>query len=199
METFLPETRPLESERLTLVPVTTALTNAHLAGREALAELLGAEVPASWPPPLYDDDAVRHFLRQLEEGPGSEWCSYYVLLRPDGQGRSVVVGICGFKGAPDDKGEVEIGYSVVPEFQRRGIASEACEALLDLAFAGPEVRRVIGHTLEHLTPSIGVMEKLGFVFDGLGPREEAPDRTEQVVRYALARESWRADGTHDGR
>lgn len=104
-----------------------------------------------------------------------------------------------FKGPPDERGDIEIGYSVLPEFQRRGIAREACEALLRVAFASASVRRVIGHTLEHLLPSIGVMEKLGFVFDGPGPREEASDGSEQVVRYALARAAWRVEGEADER
>lgn len=182
-----------------MVPVTAELTHAHLAGRQRLAEALGVVVPESWPPPLYDDDAVRHFLQQLDEVPDSAWCSYYVLLARGDDAPAAVVGICGFKGAPDEQGDVEIGYSVLPDFQRRGIASEACEALLRVAFASTDVHRVIGHTLEHLTPSIGVMEKLGFVFDGLGPREEAPDGVEQVVRYALSREVWRVDGEADER
>lgn len=80
-------------------------------------------------------------------------------------------------------------------------ASQARPAgrLIGVAFAGAAVHRVIGHALEHLTPSIGVMEKLGLVFEGLGPREEAPDHTEQVVRYTLSRRACAGDGTSDER
>ena len=45
-------------------------------------------------------------------------------------------------GGPDATGTVEIGYSVLEEYQRRGYASEAVEALVAWAFLRPGVRRV---------------------------------------------------------
>jgi RimJ/RimL family protein N-acetyltransferase len=58
-------------------------------------------------------------------------------------------------------GAVEIGYSVVPSWQRRGVATEACKALIEGAW-GRGARAVVAHTLPELEPSIGVLRKLGF-------------------------------------
>jgi RimJ/RimL family protein N-acetyltransferase len=79
----------------------------------------------------------------------------------------LLCGYGGFKGAPQD-GVVEIGYSVVPSLHRRGIAPEACEALIVWASRDARVQRVIAHTYPHLNPSIRVLEKLGFARAGDG-------------------------------
>ena len=51
------------------------------------------------------------------------------------------------------------------------------------AFESTDVERVTAHTLPSLVPSIGVLEKCGFVFEGPGSEEGA-------IRYALTRSAW---------
>jgi len=65
------------------------------------------------------------------------------------------------KGEPRD-GTVEIGYSILPAFQRSGYASEAVAALVEWAFADARVERVIAETFPELAGSIGVLRKTGF-------------------------------------
>lgn len=89
----------------------------------------------------------------------------YMRLEDSDDGGREVVGVAGFKGPPDGEGQVEIGYAVVPTYHRRGLASEAVEALVAYAADTDEVTRVVAHTLPHLTPSMGVLEKTGFVLD----------------------------------
>ncbi|HJX83280.1 MAG TPA: GNAT family protein [Candidatus Angelobacter sp.] len=84
---------------------------------------------------------------------------------------------------PSPDGTAEVGYSIVPEFQRQGYAPEATKALIAWAFGHPQVTRVIAHTLPELQPSIRVMEKNGFTFTGAG---EEPG----TIRYDLTREDW---------
>ena len=49
-------------------------------------------------------------------------------------GRDGSVTLIGCVGAfPKEAGDVEIGYSTLPEFQRKGYATEAAAALLELA------------------------------------------------------------------
>jgi len=70
------------------------------------------------------------------------------------------MGSVGYKGPPRD-GIAEIGYSVVPSWQRQGLATEACRALIELAWRR-DVEVVVPHTLAGLEPSIAVLRKLGF-------------------------------------
>lgn len=172
----------LETERLELVPGTGAMLRADLAGPAALADALGADVPASWPPDLYDEPAIRFTLNALEAHPDyAAWGFHYFVLRPGAEGARTrtVVGVGGFKGPPLD-GTVEIGYSIVPEFRRRGLATEAVRAFIDRSFADPRVRRVIAETLPELRPSIGVLEKVGM-------RQIGPGSEPGVIRFEILR------------
>ena len=67
----------------------------------------------------------------------------------------------GFKGPPQD-GTVEIGYSVLPQFQGRGYATEMVRALIDWAFAQPGVLRIVAETTENNVASMRLLHRLGF-------------------------------------
>ena len=74
----------------------------------------------------------------------------------------------GYKGPHTPEGMVEIGYSILANYQRRGFASEAVRGLLDNAYAHGDVTSVIAETLPELEPSIGVLRNAGFELVGDG-------------------------------
>ena len=161
----------IETNRLDLIAATEGMVRAELEDRARLASLLGAEVPADWPPPLNDADSMRWVLNVMRATPAIEgWITWYFLLRRDGAA-PLAIGNGGFKGVPAADGTVEIGYSVREENQRQGYASEAVDALVEWAFSHAFVTRVIAHTLPVLAPSIRVLEKNGFAFLGDGEEE----------------------------
>lgn len=57
-------THRIETPRLTLIAVTAALCEAELAGTHQLGRVLGAALPADWPPSggEYDRDAFEFYL-----------------------------------------------------------------------------------------------------------------------------------------
>jgi RimJ/RimL family protein N-acetyltransferase len=178
----------LRTRRLLLIPATPESLRAELVAPSALGDVLDVDVPPSWPPELYDADAVRWTLAFLLEHPEDRlWSLYYVAEQVDAANpRPRLVGLCGYKGAPDVSGLVEIGYGVVPECRRRGYASEAVRALLATAFADPRVQAVIAHTLPELAPSIGVLRATGFTFEGPGNDPHEPT----AIRFRLARRGY---------
>lgn len=58
-----------------------------------------------------------------------------ILLRETGE----VVGGAGFKGVPDARGSVEVGYGINEKFRRRGYMKEALEGLCKWAFAQEKI------------------------------------------------------------
>ena len=179
-------TPSLQTQRLELRPGSATALRAALESNAALAAVLDVDVPDTWPPELYDADAVRWTLDQLgDRVDGGPYGFYYLIGRSTGS-RGTLIGVGGFKGPPNANGEVELGYGVLSEFQRQGYASEAVQAWLTLAFADAAIRIVVGQTLASLTPSIGVLEKAGFRLAGPGADEGAPEG-EQVIRYELDR------------
>ena len=166
----------ITTDRLLLVPATDATVSASLESNEQLAAALDAIVPGSWPPDLLDRGALEWTLNWLRT-PGNDlaWGMHFVLLR---QPRTLV-GVVGYKGMPVE-GTVEVGYGVVAEHQRLGIATEATRALVANAFKSPNVSRVIAETLLGLVPSIGVLDKCGFAYIGAGSEDG-------VIRYEMLR------------
>jgi len=86
------------------------------------------------------------------------------------------IGTAGFFGPPRD-GAVEIGYGIVPSRQRRGYATEATRALIDLARAQPGVSEIVAHAESANTASIRVLEKNALTYAG---------REGSLVRYSVS-------------
>jgi ribosomal-protein-alanine N-acetyltransferase len=150
----------LRTPRLHLIAATLELARAEVSDRSMLARLLDARLPADWPPPLNDDDSARFFLDYLTKHPSNVgWMAWYFVAVEDGE--RIAIGNGGFKGAPSD-GAVEIGYSVVPRYQRNGFAGEAVRALIAWAFSHAGVDRIVAETLPELHASQALLRSLGF-------------------------------------
>ncbi len=163
------DTRGIRTARMTLVAATLEHVEAELAGR--LGGLLGVDVPPGWPPGEYDRDAQDFFRERLrEEGPAAVgWYGWYALLRGEGGAPDALVGAGGYLGPPDAGGTVEIGYSILPEWEGRGLAAELAAALAERALALPSVARVIAHPDAGNAGSRTVLERAGLRPAGDGP------------------------------
>lgn len=59
--------------------------------------------------------------------------------------------------------EADIGYTVIPQAQGKGIASEALRAVCDYAFTQTGVKAINAYVLADNAGSVRVLEKMGFV------------------------------------
>lgn len=169
------------TERLELIAGTLELANTEASNLPALGKLLKAYIPESWPPEFKDADTVAFFAQQLARGEEQVgWWSWYFILREHPPYGRVLIGNGGFKGQPTPAGDVEIGYSILKEFQRSGYGSEAVQGLIDWAFSHNEVRHVMAETLPELQASQGLLRKLGFHYVGAGFETDS-------IRFELAR------------
>ena len=169
--------RLIKSRRLSLIAATPELIEKDIKGRDFLSEALDVRIPATWPPDLYGPRAKQFALSQLDDASEQGWSFWYLLTHDK---PSELVGICGFKGRPDESGSVEIAYSILSDFQRRGFATEAVARLVVWAFSHHNVSEVCAETLPHLAQSIRVLQKNGFEFTGAGSETG-------VIRYAIKR------------
>ena len=167
----------VRTARLELIPATLEIIVADLRRRHLLASLLRAEIGAGWPPPLYDVPAMEWLKKSLIADPtlGGWTAWYWVLRRP----RRVLIGLSGFKSRPI-KGAVELGYSALDKYQRRGFATEVVAAMVNWAFANG-VNCVLAETLPELIASQRVLVKNGFQFVGEGSEPG-------VMRFARERQ-----------
>lgn len=160
----------LKSTRLELISSSTAYIRIELEAPELLAEKLNANVSPAWPSGEYDRDAMEFFLTCFEAGGDKVqgWYGWYAINTDIETGKRSLVGSGGYFGPPDSSGTVEIGYSILPEWQRQGYASEIVRILVSHAFTFGKVTKVIAHTSSENVASTGVLTSCGFVNTGLG-------------------------------
>jgi RimJ/RimL family protein N-acetyltransferase len=157
----------LRAGRLRLVAITPEML--EFEQRESaveLARLLGAKLTAEWPPLDWEPHVFAFILKQYADHPETlGWHRYVVLSDNLGLTRTLVGAVGGF---PKQWGDVEIGYSTLPQFQRRGIATAAAQALVEWLLSRDGVRSVSAQTFRRLPESIKVMERCGLTYDSEG-------------------------------
>ena len=172
--------------RLLLLAASRALLTAELHKPQYFPVLLGAALPADWPPGEYDRDAMEYFLAQLTAGgrAAAGWYGWYALRKAEGDVPRTLVGAGGFMGPPDAAGTAEIGYSIAADWRGQGLATELVGGLVQQAAATGLVRELVAHTDADNAASQQVLRRNGFAPAGLAtdgrPRfgravEPAPD------------------------
>lgn len=73
----------------------------------------------------------------------------------------MIIGDAGFKGVPDKKGIVEIGYEIGLSSRKKGYATEAVNRLIEWAFKHKKVNIVIAECKKDNISSVRVLEKVG--------------------------------------
>ena len=103
-----------------------------------------------------------------------EWYAIWIIELSDG----THIGDLCFKGL-NSNGVAEIGYGILEEYQGQGYATEAVKAALTWAFQNPNVTAIEAETDADNAASKRVLEKCGFVANGIMGKEGP--------RYALKR------------
>jgi 2-methylcitrate synthase len=111
--------------------------------------------------------------------PSADWVVRVVVSVPDGE----AVGHGGFHGPPDENGMVEIGYSVVPEFRRRGYAKAIVAALLERAHSEPDVTLVRASISPDNGASLATIA--GFGFTQVGEQWDEEDGLELLFEVSV--------------
>jgi len=150
----------IQTANLKLIPCELQHFEAILKDQKQLEQMLDVTVYDDWFdfPGVAGIEAIRFSHEYLKANPNAlGWWMYFFIHAKD----NVLVGQGGYKGKPDDSGMVEIGYAIIPAYRRRGLATEAAQALVDYAFSHPHIERVDGHTLPERNGSTRVLERVG--------------------------------------
>lgn len=170
-----------QTPRLLLLAASRALLTAELHKPQYFPVLLGAAMPAHWPPGDYDREAMQFFLEQLTAGgrTAAGWYGWYALLKATDAAPRTLVGTGGFMGPPDAHGTVEMGYSIAEDWRGQGLAQELVSGLTQQAADTGMVRRVLAHTEPDNHASQRVLLANGFA--PAGPAADGRLRFERAV------------------
>lgn len=148
----------LETNRLLLVCGDVLCLEQALLGRQMLAKHLQIHLPEtkSHGHRMYLEFALKQlYANSAELG----WRVYFPILKSE----RILVGTCGFKGPPNEKNEVEIGYEINRQYQNQGLATEIAGALANNAFSTDPGITVLAYTRPQGNASAHVLLKCGFM------------------------------------
>ncbi len=178
---------PINTERLCLVPASVKLYLLELHDRQAFASSLNANVPKEWPPDQITPEVIEEFIGRMQTKDRKIW-SFYWLLHQKASELPVLIGSGGFLA--HENGSLEIGYSILSDYQNKGYATEAVRSMLQWALSSLKKDCIIANTYPYLKASIRVLEKNGFRLKGEGAEEgtityelrEKTEVTDQCLR-----------------
>jgi len=107
---------------------------------------------------------VRSRMSLFRNGMGCRWA---ITLREHPER---LIGSCGYFHVRKGTQTMEMGYELHPDYWRQGFMSEALQAVLEFAFHGgalPVVHRMEALVDPRNTPSVRLLEKLGFQMEGV--------------------------------
>jgi len=119
---------------------------------------------------------ITNHLKELEEDPTSYgWGCWLVLRKVD----ELIIGDAGFKGKPNSRQEVEVGYGFLERYWGQGFATEAVQGLMDWAFDGKAAKKVTAETNVDNYGSIRVLERIGM---------KKTKRTKDMIYWELTKQ-----------
>ena len=111
---------------------------------------------------------ARNFIIKITENIKNSGSIYWAITLS--KSKSVVGTICLFDFS-DENNKCEIGYELLPNFQRQGIMKEATEKIINYAFQTIQIKRIEAFTHKDNQSSIKLLEKLAF------QNSDDPDKT----------------------
>ena len=154
----------MPGRNISLYPHTAEHLRALLEGREVYETRFGLKVAEGVRKFLIGPEVSAEFLARLNSAAAPDpWKDGFGVLHVS---QNTIIGFGSFTGAPTAEGMVEIAYGIAPEYQGRGYATEAAQALIDYAFVSGRVRNIKAHTLPDHNASTRVLQKCGFTLTG---------------------------------
>ena len=97
-----------------------------------------------------------------------EWYTYWLIINKEIQKG---IGFIGFKGVPDVNGYSEVGYSISPNYSKKGFMTEALETLINWACITQGAKGITAKVLKTNIGSIKVLSNCNFKLDSSDRQE----------------------------
>jgi len=126
---------------------------------------------------------IRRSLEQFSRGDGLVAGIWY---------NDSLAGVVSFDRISHENRSATIGYWIGMEYQKKGLMTRACEALIDYGFRELGLNRIeIWAAVDNLR-SLAIPERLGFIREGTERQAQwLNDHFTDVVVYSMLRSEWR--------
>ncbi len=136
-----------------------------------------------WGPNTLDDSHkfVTEMIQQASVNPRYQF-NFAVCLKES----NLLIGGCGLRRETESSQVANLGWAIYPEFQNKGYATEAANALLEFGFQELKLAVIYATCDTRNTPSYKVMEKLGMKRVGvIKGTKEIKGHMRDTYRYEL--------------
>ncbi len=159
----------LTAERMSLLALDHELAALQAASRTAFFNAIAVTHEPVWPPAPFEPAAFAWAEENLAHDPeGQGWYGWALLANEGERAPPRLVGIAALIGRPDEDGEVELAFGLLPEFRGRGYGGETIRALATWGFANG-AKRVIAHLDAEDINAASTLAKNGFADTGEPP------------------------------
>ncbi len=169
----------LTAKRIALLAFDSDLAALQASSRSAFFNAIAVQHEALWPPAPFERAAFEWAARHLAHDPqGAGWYGWVLLANEGERSPPRLVGIAALIGRPDDDGDVELAFGLLPEFRGVGYGEETIRSLAAWAFENG-ASRVIAHLDPEDAAAAHALSSSGFCDVGEAPYPG-------VARWALS-------------
>jgi len=158
----------VETARLLVIPLTYRELQLYLQGNDLYEQAAGLMGAGRTVVPAVQERITKFTLPKMAHAMGENYLFYTFWVVMEKNGRTIVAEL-GFKGEPNIRKEIEIGYGTMPLQQGKGYMTEAVGGMLNWAKTRNDVDVMLAETDEANTASIRVLRNNRFIqFDKRG-------------------------------
>ena len=150
--------------RLLLLAASRVLLTALRQKPHYFPVLLGAALPAHWPPASYGPATQQQQLDALTAGgrAAAGWHGWFALRTADAEAPRTLVGVGSFLGPPDAAGTAALTFAIAADWRGRGLGTELVAGLVQQAEATGQVRRLRAYPTPDNAAARQVLRRNGF-------------------------------------
>ncbi len=154
----------IETKRLTLLPLTYAQLVQYIRADNSLEDALGLAPNGRTISPELREAFEQTILPNVAD-PTKDFL-FHTLWTMIDKSLNTMVGDLLIVGAPNEKGEIEIGYGTYEAFKGKGYMTEAVGGIVEWAKSQPGVKAIVAGTEKTNKASYTLLEKNGFTKAG---------------------------------
>jgi len=153
----------VETDRLIIIPLNYEQLDLYLQANGRLEKLLHLTDNGRTIAPDVKEMVAAFTLPKIKKAGAENYLFFTFWIVVEKQTRTIVAEL-GFKGEPNEKGEIEIGYGTMPAQRGKGFMTEAVGGMIDWAKNQPGIKYILAEIDEKNIASIKIIKKNNFQY-----------------------------------
>src|SRR5882724_12779793 len=148
----------VETDRLVILPLNYEQLDLYLQANGRLEKLLHLKDQGRVIAPDVKEMVTAFTLPKIKKAGPANYLFFTFWIVVEKKSRAIVAEL-GFKGEPNEKGEVEIGYGTMPGQRGKGFMTEAVGGMINWARSQSGIKYILAETEEKNTASVKIVQK----------------------------------------